>query len=236
MGGVGVRVCAGDDVRVDVRLGDAHKQSSEIQEGRLENNARREINTAIRFMGQAEQALVAVDTGAALPPAKSAVDALQRAFGRNRYFLRTLATRSRLDPSRRLTGDLKEASGWRRSPEVAAGDTAAARARSLLNRLLSLAADGGLPPAAASVAVGALAEEALAVDPGSADWRRISTALTAIRDGLMSNRSAGDIRLAVRGAVAPLIAMSRKSSVRLSESADQPDGLRSAWADEARRR
>jgi hypothetical protein len=212
------------------------EQSSEIQEGRLENNARREINTAIRFMGQADQALVAVDTGAALPPAKSAVDALQRAFGRNRYFLRTLATRSRLDPSRRLTGDLKEASGWRRSPEVAGGDTAAARARSLLNRLLSLAADGGLPPAAASVAVGALAEEALAVDPGSADWRRISTALTAIRDGLTSNRSAGDIRLAVRDAVAPLITMSRKSSVRLSESADQPDGLRSAWADEASRR
>src|SRR5262249_23937390 len=93
------------------------KQSSEIQEGRVENSARREINSAIDFMGQAEQSLVAVDTAAALPPAKSAVDALQRAFGHNRYFLRTLATRSRLDPSRRLTGDLKEASGWNRSLE-----------------------------------------------------------------------------------------------------------------------
>src|SRR5262249_46074808 len=74
------------------------EQSNEIKEGRLENNARREINTAIRFMGQADQSLVAVDTAAALPAAKSAADALQRAFGRNRYFLRTLATRSRLDP------------------------------------------------------------------------------------------------------------------------------------------
>ena len=89
-------------------------QSNEIQEGRLENSARREISTAIRFMSEVETALGAVNTGAALPPAKSAVEALQRAFGRNRYFLKTLAERSRIDPSRRLTGDLKEAADWRR--------------------------------------------------------------------------------------------------------------------------
>ena len=117
-------------------------------------------------MGQAEQALVAVDTGAALPPAKSAVDALQRAFGHNRYFLRTLAVRSRLDPSRRLTGDLKEASGWHRAVEPATPEAAIVRARSLLARLLALAPDGRLPAPSASGTVGTLAEEALAVDPG----------------------------------------------------------------------
>ena len=139
------------------------EQSSEIQEGRLENSARREISTAIHFMGQAEQALVAVDTGAALPPAKSAVDALQRAFGRNRYFLRTLAVRSRLDPSRRLTGDLKEASGWHRAVEPATTEA-------------TLVGPGRCWPAPALARRPAcahgdghrweLAEEALAVDPG----------------------------------------------------------------------
>jgi hypothetical protein len=210
------------------------EQSSEIQEGRLENNAHREINSAIHFMGQAEQSLVGVDTGAALPPAKSAVDALQRAFGHNRYFLRTLAVRSRLDPSRRLTGDLKEASGWHRSLEAPTGEATAARARLLLARLLALAPGEGLPPATASSAIGALAEEALAVDPGSADWRRISAALTTLRDDLASGRSAGDVRRAVREAVAPLMAMSRKRSVGPGAGSDLPDKLRSAWTDEAR--
>ena len=173
------------------------EQSSEIQEGRLENSARREISTAIHFMGQAEQALVAVDIGGALPPAKSAVDALQRAFGHNRYFLRTLAVRSRLI-SRRLTGDLKEASGWHRAVEPATTEATLVRARSLLARLLALAPDGRLPAPPATGTVGRLAEEALAVDPGAADWRRVSAALTTLRDALASGRNADDVRNALR--------------------------------------
>jgi hypothetical protein len=212
------------------------EQSSEIQEGRLENSARRDINAAIHFMGQAEQALAAVDTGTALPPAKSAVDALQRAFGRNRYFLRTLAVRSRLDPSRRLTGDLKEASNWNRSLEPATPNAAIIRARSLLARLLALVPEGSLPPGTASGAVGALAEEALAIDPGSPDWRRISAALTTLRDGLSGGRSSEDIRRSLQNVVTPLVEMSRKGAVRSGGTRDIADGLRSAWSDEARRR
>jgi hypothetical protein len=215
------------------------EQSSEIQEGRLENSARREINTAIRFMGQAEQAMVAVDTGAALPPAKSAVDALQRAFGHNRYFLRTLAVRSRIDPSRRLTGDLKEAAGWHRSLETAVGNAAIVRARSLLARVLNLVPAEGIPAATASSAVGALAEEALAVDPGSPDWRRISAGLTKLRETLTAERGPGapdEVRRAMHDAVSPLVAMSRKGAVLVSDPDRTTDGLRSAWTDEARRR
>jgi hypothetical protein len=211
------------------------EQSNEIQEGRLENSARREINTAIRFMGQAEQELVAVDTGAALPAAKSAVAALQRAFGHNRYFLRTLAVRSRVDPSRRLTGDLKEASDWRRSLEPATGDPRTRQARSLLARLLELLPDGDRPPAAASGGVGVLAEEALAVDPGSPDWQRMSVALTKLRDALAAGRSQDEVRRSVREAVTPLVAFSRKGAVRAVDTGST-DVLRGAWSDEARRR
>ena len=87
------------------------EHSHEIQEGRLENTARREIVDAIQHMGKVEIGLAAINTTAALPPARAAVEALQRAFGRNRYILRTLPVRSRVDPSRRLTGET--ASGLR---------------------------------------------------------------------------------------------------------------------------
>jgi hypothetical protein len=210
--------------------------SNEIQEGRLENSARREINTAIRFMGQAEQALVAVDTGAALPPAKLAVDALQRAFGHNRYFLRTLAVRSRIDPSRRLTGDLKEASDWRRSLDEATADPKTRQARALLARLLELLPEGDLPPASASGVVGTLAEEALAVDPGSPDWQRISAALTKLRDVVAAGRAPDEVRRLVREAVTPLVALSKKGAVRVGDTGGATDALRSAWSGEARRR
>ena len=82
------------------------EHSHEIQEGRLENTARREIVDAIQHMGKVEVGLAAINTTAALPPARAAVEALQRAFGRNRYILRTLPVRSRVDPSRRLTGEI----------------------------------------------------------------------------------------------------------------------------------
>ena len=62
-------------------------QSHEIQEGRLENRARRDISAAVRHMTVAERGLAAFST-AALPPAKAAVEALQRAFGHSRYILR----------------------------------------------------------------------------------------------------------------------------------------------------
>ncbi len=38
------------------------EHSHEIQEGRLENTARKEIATAIQFMSRAEQAMIAIQT------------------------------------------------------------------------------------------------------------------------------------------------------------------------------
>jgi hypothetical protein len=101
---------------------------------------------------------------------------------------------------------------------------------------LTLASDKGVPPADASAALGALAEEALAVDPASAEWRRISTALTALRDRLVAARSPDDVRRAMHDATLPLLAMSRKRDVSPGESSNLPDSLKSAWSDEARRR
>lgn len=156
--------------------------SHEIQEGRLENNARRDINAAISQMTRAEQGLTAVDTAAALPPARAAVQSLQRAFGRSRYLLRSLAVRSRLDPSRRLTGNLEGAGDWRRSLEEAPAREGEA-ARQLLANLLAISValrSGGSPD---TKQLATLAESALAIDPAAPLWREIARDLLDVDDG-----------------------------------------------------
>ena len=85
------------------------EHSHEISEGRFANQARKEIVTATVLMGQVEKALAAISTRDALPPARAAVKALQRAFGHSRYLLRALPSRVRIDPARRLTGDVTSA-------------------------------------------------------------------------------------------------------------------------------
>ena len=153
------------------------EQSHEIQEGRLENSARREINSAIQYMSHAEQALIAVDSGTGLAAGQGRGRRVQRAFGRNRYFLRTLPVRSRVDPSRRLTGELKEASNWRRELDPAAVDRRTGEARRILSRLLAAMPESVEQRRKARTRSAALGEEALAVDPASAEWQEISQAL-----------------------------------------------------------
>lgn len=157
------------------------EHSSEIAEGRLQNTARRDINAAISEMTRAEQGLVAVNTSVALPPARAAVEALQRAFGRSRYLLRSLTSRSRLDPSRRLTGNLSAADAWRRAvTETEPREGEAARA--LLARLL--AAYGSLSRGQAPAnALEGLAERALSIDPGSSRWQEIAGRIQTAQRG-----------------------------------------------------
>ncbi len=154
------------------------EQSHEIQEGRLENTARKDISAAIAHMTRAEQGLSAVSVSGALPPARAAVEALQRAFGRSRYLLRSLAVRSRLDPSRRLTGDVQDARTWRRSAaELTPGEEVVTR--QLFDDLLQLAERspaGGAPDVRRRQE---LAEAALAIDPSSSVWQEVSRRLLA---------------------------------------------------------
>ena len=159
------------------------EQSSEITEGRLINNARRDINAAVRDMTRAEQGLAAIDLKAALAAARDAVNSLQRAFGRNRYFLRTLSARSRIDPSRRLSGRLDAASGWNRNPTDPAGG-AARPARTLAGELTELSNAVARKAGADRSIVERLAERALAIDPSSSTWQTISRRLLDVREVL----------------------------------------------------
>ena len=92
------------------------EQSVELQAGRLQNRGQRDLRAATIAMSQAEKLLTGANTAEALVAERAAVTALQRAFSRDRYILRALATRSQLDPARRLTGSLADATGWRRVP------------------------------------------------------------------------------------------------------------------------
>lgn len=199
-------------------------QSTEISEGRLVNPARRDLDTAIREMTRTEQGLVAVDTSAALVAARAAVTALQRAFEHGRYFLRTTPVRSRVDPSRRLTGNLAGAATWRREAS-AASKREGSDARALLGDLLVLANAIGAR-SAERAAIERLAERALAIDPGSATWQELARRMEDLSDALQrpaeASRSMDDIiRTVVREA--------DRSLLPRTPLAEKPTPLRRAW-------
>jgi hypothetical protein len=149
------------------------EQSTELQEGRLRNRGQRDLRAATIAMSQAEKQLTGTNTAEALVAERAAVTALQRAFARDRYILRAFASRANLDPARRLTGDLKDASGWARTRVPAPEDRRAAQLQDVMAGLGAFLRDASLGPARAAV----LARQALAVDPESAALRRAATEL-----------------------------------------------------------
>jgi hypothetical protein len=212
------------------------EHSNEIQEGRLENTARREMARAVGHMSYAEQGLAAVNTAEALRQARLAVEALQRAFGRNRYILRTLPVRSRIDPSRRLSGKLDEAFDSRRDVRPVPPPADATAVRDLLAELLTVAPSLRLAEqqAANAETLGRLAERALAAGPGDAEWQQIAARILKLRDAVAAGRA--DLDPALRAVLVPVVklAQARTSTVRAARGAT--GGLRSAWAAEMRTR
>jgi hypothetical protein len=145
-----------------------------LQEGRLQNRGQRDLRAATIAMSQAEKLLTAANLGDALAAERAAVAALQRAFARDRYILRALATRSPLDMTRRLTGPTAEAPGWRRSVPDAPANRRAALLEDLLEGVSSL---GRRTENEFAVGARALAEEAIRIDPSSAALRDAATEL-----------------------------------------------------------
>jgi hypothetical protein len=165
------------------------EQSVELQAGRLQNRGQRDLRAATIAMSEAQKLLTAVNTAAALVAERAAVVALQRAFSRDRYILRAMATRSQLDVARRLTGALADATGWRRTAPDVPANRRAALLQDLLRGIADLIAPSPKPAASATVpgSAGAagfdraralvLAEEAIRIDPASAPLRTAATEL-----------------------------------------------------------
>ena len=150
------------------------EQSSELQEGRLQNRGQRDLRAATIAMSQAEKLLTAANLGDALAAERAAVAALQRAFARDRYILRALAARSALDLTRRLTGATTSVSGWRRRVPDALADRRAALLEDLLHGVTSRA---GRTAEAFAISARVLAEQAIRIDPSSGALRDVATEL-----------------------------------------------------------
>jgi hypothetical protein len=219
------------------------ESSSEILEGRFENRARQEILTATRLMTRVDEALGAVSTAHALPPAREAARALQRAFGHNRYLLRALPTRARIDPTRRLTGDRTSAADWRRAlaPEDAgASRRAAEEALADLVRLSSrISVDvAAQPPDARTQTaddLSTLAERILRIDPASADVQQASRQVLSARDALLGGRPS-DARAALSASAAPIVARAQRGRLSTAPRSAELDRLTGRLAvDEGRR-
>ena len=153
-------------------------QSTELQEGRLANRGQRDLRAATIAMSQAEKLLTGADTAGALSAERAAVAALQRAFTRDRYILRALATRTELDLQRRLTGNLSQAVNWRRHLASAPSNRRAALLQDLLAGIGALRNPETTGPARAIQ----LGREALSIDAASAVLRTAAADLQRIAD------------------------------------------------------
>lgn len=205
---------------------------SELLAGRMQNNGRRDIITATRYMSRAAQSLTNVQVGAALPDEKLALAALQRAFVKSRYILRVMTLRERVDESRRLSGKLDTAADWRRPVATATDDP---RSRALLNSLSETSQLVALPrytPAEAN-RLAATAESLLRLDPALSPVAQLfSRAATAIGVG----QSLADVRGLVDAAAVALSRAARTGAPAAPPNADPSSSrLNGALADQVRR-
>lgn len=188
--------------------------SSEIAEGRFANQARQEIVKATVLMGRVEHALTAVSTTEALPLAREAVKALQRAFGHSRYLLRALPSRARIDPARRGSGDLASASDWNRALAPPASDPRTEAARSALIDLIAVARalDDPSGRAGAPASLSRLAERILAMADGAADLQPAAREVLAARDAVTAGDEAR-ARAALQRAATPLVVRAQRGRI-----------------------
>jgi hypothetical protein len=187
--------------------------SHEISEGRFANQARREIGNATVLMARVEKALSAVSTRDALPLARAAVKALQRAFGHSRYLLRALPSRARIDPARRLSGDVSAATDWSRALAPAAPDALAETARAALADLVNVNTALADPAQRETVAarLSGIAERLLSGSP-PAELHPVVRELMGSRDALIAGRL-DEARAALRRAAAPLVGHAQRGRI-----------------------
>jgi hypothetical protein len=194
--------------------------SSEIQEGRLENRGQTELMAATRLMTSAESHLTVADTRAALTDQRRALAALQRVLSRQRYFLKTMPVRSRIDPSRRLSGDLSDARSWERAPGSSAKaetpDGGALDAQRAVLEDLARASRSGRGDSPDLAAIGS---RLLALDPGSTSVQDAAAGL--VRASSPGTRRDLERDKAIDAATKAVLAMSRQAPASGAVSASR---------------
>ena len=222
------------------------QESTELQEGRQQNRGQRDVRTATEAMSVAGKYLTGVELTPALAAERAAVAALQRAFSKDRYILRALATRSQLDMTRRLTGDLSQAADWRRRRVDAPPNRQAALLQDVLQALASVsAANAASPSMAGATAHGAtsrehddarrsvlvLAGQVLRIDPDSANLRQTAADLQKVADTWRTSpaKSRADALNAIAAHVA--VEAAKALAAAPADTRSAAPGLRGAFAD-----
>ena len=158
------------------------EQSVELQEGRLANRGQRDLRAATVAMSQAEKHLTNVNLEDALTAERAAVAALQRAFTRDRYILRALATRTPLDRTRRLTGAVTDTLTWRRQLRDSGDNRQARQLTDLLAALGDFSSDSSSNGAGRRIRLSMLAAMAVQADPQSTSMRQAGADLQKLAD------------------------------------------------------
>ncbi|HET7698481.1 MAG TPA: hypothetical protein VFK57_22390 [Vicinamibacterales bacterium] len=207
------------------------EHSHEISEGRFANQARKEIVAATVLMSHVERALAAASTRAALPPARAALEALQRAFGNSRYLLRALPSRVRLDPARRLSGDVSTAADWDRALAPPAPDPVTESARAALAELVavSTALDLREQPKTLGDRLRGLGERVLTAAARAPELQPAAQEIAAAQTALASGRIDA-ARDALRRAGAPLAKRAQHGRIDAAGVPREPARLAGAAA------
>ena len=156
--------------------------STKSRKGRLKNTRAARSSMPSSTWGKVEVGLAGISTPPRSPPG-AAVEALQRAFGSDRYILRNPSGASLVDPSRRSERELSEASD--RAGSVSPGPDAAVETARLPSvgsaaRPRAVVKSGSVAP----LVLTTLAEEARPMpNPRQRTGRRSRKASSSLRDG-----------------------------------------------------
>ncbi len=195
--------------------------SNELAEGRLQNTGRAEMLRAINAMSRAEAQLNDGRAAEALVFEKQALEFLERALERRRYFLRTLPDRSRIDGTRRLTGERREARSWTRDQELAPAGTLELASRVMRDLSVAAATGAGIDAATAA--------RVATIDPASKELQEAAVAIA----------SASTAEARIRAAQTAMQAITRHALKTLPSSTGlefRSDPLAGAMSDELARR
>jgi hypothetical protein len=181
-------------------------RSDELTEGRLQNTGRAEMLLAINAMSRAEAQLNDGRAQEALVFERQALASLERALDRRRYFLRTMPDRSRIDVTRRLTGERKEARSWSRESLSPSARSIEADRRMMRELATASTMMTGIDAS--------LAARLTALDPASADIQRAALAIASASNNEARRKALGDAMQAVTAHA--LATMAASSTVGIS--------------------
>jgi hypothetical protein len=232
---MGGEVGGADDATGDLNETAETEAEGDLAAGRMLNQGRIALMSAIRMMSRADKALTVPDLDGALVQERAALAQLELTFSHSRIILRAFTEREKLDLTRRLSGTLADAARDIHPAIQPAADPRAATLRRALGEVATLAGTAHFG-SDAQAGVAALAEEVLRIDPGAVPLQHVSQNLgdAAAALGRGDARDAHDLLDRAATALASALRSSLLGAPAAGGALDE-DRLAGALADALRR-